>query len=266
MSAMNLVLHCGGTAVARGEVEKVSTPAATETWAPIPHDYLINLVQDELEIAGLRVTSEAHGLVTANDLPGANYFGLFQVEGRGTKYEDHSLVVGLRNSHIKRFGAAFCAGSGVFVCDNLAFSGEIMIGRKHTKNIFQDGEGGLRFLVTDAISKLMIVNQHQEERFEDYKSTNLSNGQAEVIMINALRSGVVTSTQLPKVVQQWDNPDHAEFGKNRNGWRMFNAVTEALKGTSPLELPRRTTKLHSIMDRACESPVLGLDNYFAMAA
>ena len=255
---MNLMLHCGGEEVARHQLTEVATPAETETWKPVPHATFVDMVQDELENFGLRVMSEAHGLTkTAKNFDGStdttfggNYFGLFEVKGENVAYADHSMIVGLRNSHIKRFGAGLVCGSGVFVCDNLAFSGEINVGRKHTKRILETDDNGLRSLVTDAISQLLVVNDRQEERFEGYKSHNLSNGDAEVIMIDALRRGVVTSTQLPKVVQQWDTPDHEEFAKHQNGWRMFNAVTEALKGTSPLELPKRTQKLHALMDQS----------------
>lgn len=271
---MNLMLHCGGEAVQRSQLIDVATPAATNTWQPVGHAGFVDMVQDELENLGLRVIGEAHGLTKTakkfdgglDNTYGGNYFGLFEVTGDNVSYDDHTMIVGLRNSHIKRFGAGLVCGSGVFVCDNLAFSGEIQVGRKHTKHIMEDHDNGLRSLIVDGVSKLLVVNQHQEVRFEEYKSKNLTRGEAEVVMIDALRSGVVTSTQLPKVVEQWDNPDHAEFGKNHNGWRMFNAVTEALKGTSPLELPRRTTKLHGLMDKVCELPITGLDEMFLEAA
>lgn len=249
MHHLNLILHCGGETVERNELGKVETPEPSGRWHPIGHADFVNMVQDELENFGLRVMSEAHGLTPNRDgVLGGNYFGMFQIAGKDLEYPDHSTVVGLRNSHIKRLSAGLALGSGVFVCDNLAFMGEITIARKHTKNILGDDSNGIRPLIAESISKLVVANKHQERRFEAYKSGNMSNGQAEVFMIDAFRNGVITPTQLPKVVEQWDTPDHAEFGNNRNGWRMFNAVTEALKGTSPLELPRRTAKLHKLMD------------------
>lgn len=273
MGAMNLMLHCGGSEVPRAELAKVVTPEATETWRPIGHADYADMVQDELENMGLRVVSEAHGLTKSaknfdgsmDYTAGGNYFGLYEVTGPNVAYKDHTVVVGLRNSHIKRFGAGLVAGSGVFVCDNLCFFGEIKVGRKHTKNAMDEALG-IRPLVVDAISKLLIANDHQEVRFEEYKSKQMDRGSAEVVMIDALREGVVTSTQLPKVVEQWDAPDHEEFAKHKNGWRLFNGFTEALKGTSPIELPRRTVKLHQLMDKACELPIFGMDEALAEAA
>lgn len=47
-------------------------------------------------------------------------------------------VVGLRNSNRMRFPAGFLLGEAPFICDNLAFCGEMVAMRKHTKNIRKD--------------------------------------------------------------------------------------------------------------------------------
>ena len=44
-----------------------------------------------------------------------------------------SLAVGIRNSTDKSLPLGFCAGSRVFVCDNLAFRSELLVHRKHTR-------------------------------------------------------------------------------------------------------------------------------------
>lgn len=50
-------------------------------------------------------------------------------------------VVGLRNSNQMRFSAGFLLGEAPFICDNLAFCGEAVAMRKHTKNIRKDLKG-----------------------------------------------------------------------------------------------------------------------------
>ena len=50
-----------------------------------------------------------------------------------------ALSVGIRNSIDKTLPLGFCAGNRVFVCDNLSFSAELLVNRKHTVN------GGARF-------------------------------------------------------------------------------------------------------------------------
>ena len=65
-------------------------------------------------------------------------FAVFAPVDDGANAADHSLVVGLRNSHDHSFCLGVSLGSRVFVCDNLAFSGEVRVARKHTNRIAFD--------------------------------------------------------------------------------------------------------------------------------
>ena len=46
-----------------------------------------------------------------------------------------AFVVGVRNSHDKSFPAGLVIGASIFVCDNLSFSGEVKLARKHTVHV-----------------------------------------------------------------------------------------------------------------------------------
>ena len=128
---LNLMFHCGANAVERNDILNADTPQGTATHVPIPHHKLLTEVTSTLAHHNHRIVNEAHAL-TAD---GNRYFGMLQLE---TDALDHAIIVGVRNSHDKTFPAAIAAGSGVFVCDNLAFSGEIKISRRHTKYILRD--------------------------------------------------------------------------------------------------------------------------------
>ncbi len=130
---LNLCLHSGAQHVERDAVWSCPTPARTDSWVPVPHQKLLSLVEGTLEGSGLHVVNEARALW--ND--GARYFGLLEVVN-GVARSDYGLVVALRNSHDKTFRGGIVCGSGVFVCDNLAFSGEVKIARKHTRFIVRD--------------------------------------------------------------------------------------------------------------------------------
>jgi len=56
----------------------------------------------------------------------------------GQETSDYAWIVGLRNSHDKTYPAGLVAGSKVFVCDNLCFSGEVRLSRKHTRHAVRD--------------------------------------------------------------------------------------------------------------------------------
>ena len=241
MHKLNLYLHCGSRSVPRDQVAAVSTPPRTSSWVPIPHARLLDGVQSSLERAGLSVVSEAHGL----SRDGARYFGLLQVLN-GQPDGDFGLIVGLRNSHDKSFPAGLAVGANVFNCDNLSFSGEVNLARKHTAHVERD----LPQLIDRAVGQLGDLRRSQAERFAAYKGKELADSAAHDLLVQALDARVLPVTHLPDVLREWRQPRHAEFREGKTAWRLFNAFTEALKGNLDT-LPRRTQALHGLLDGAC---------------
>jgi hypothetical protein len=243
---LNLMLHCGAQSVGRGQIELSKTPRPTETWTPVPHVRLLQQVEHTLRGSGLRIINEAHAL--SND--GMRYFGLLEVVN-GHSSTDYNLVLGIRNSHDKSFPAALAVGSGVFVCDNLAFSGEVTIARRHTTFIERD----LPQLVERAIGRLGDLRAFQDRRIDAYKHQELPDTQAHDVLVRAVDARVLPVTALPDALVEWRYPKHPEFeAAGKTAWRLFNAVTEAIKGRSLDVLPRRTQALHGLMDAACGLP------------
>jgi hypothetical protein len=166
----------------------------------------------------------------------------------GRTHGDYSLVVGLRNSHDKTFPAGLACGSGVFVCDNLAFSGEVRLSRRHTRFI----ERNLPQLVARAVGRLGDLRRQQDQRLDTYRTHTVSDESAHDLMVRAIDARVLPVTALPHVVAEWRRPSHEEFAADGpTVWRLFNSFTEALKGQNLAELPRRTQALHGLLDAAC---------------
>jgi len=101
----NLILHCGAHSKSRNVVKRVPTPKGTATWTPIPHILLIEEVERALKTNGLTIANQAHSLTHDQ----SRYFGLMEVRN-GKSHEDYAYVLGLRNSHDKRFPAGIVAG------------------------------------------------------------------------------------------------------------------------------------------------------------
>jgi len=232
-----LLLHCGAQAVEPQAVVRSWTPRGTSTWNPIPHACLIELVGQALASAGLEVRSVAHSLSHEDQ----RYFGLAEITNREGPRE-YSWVLGMRNSHDKTFPAGLVAGAKIFVCDNLSFSGEVRIARKHTVNIMRD----LPHLTGRAIGQLMERWHHQDRRIEAYQAKRIRDARAHDLVIRSVDLGALPNRAIPKVLQEWRNPRHAEF-EAPTTWRLFNAFTEVLKGNLT-ELPKRTQALHALFD------------------
>lgn len=233
----NLLLHCGARAVERRDVQRIPTPRATATWTPISHLELVTQVERSIKANGLVVGTQAHSL----SHEGLRYFGLMEIQ-RSESAEDYCWVLGLRNSHDKTFPAGITAGASVFVCDNLSFSGEVKLARKHTTHIVRD----LPRLVQSAVGKLMDRWHHQDTRLSIYKLTEIEDSTAHDLIVRATDVGVCPNKLIPRVLHEWREPRHEAF-QPRNAWSLFNSFTEALKGNL-IELPRRTEALHGLLD------------------
>ena len=236
----NLLLHCGANAVNRKDVFNAPVPMPTATWQPIPHAQLLTLVQSALPRHGLKIVNEAHALTHDK----SRYFGLMEVQN-GHRNQDYTWVLGLRNSNDQRFPAGFVVGNQVFVCDNLAFIGEIVVSRKHTRFILRD----LPDLIDNAVSQLADRWHEQDNRISRYKAHRITNPTAHDLTIRAMDAGIVSTTRIPDVLDEWRKPTHEEF-KPRTLWSLFNAFTEVLKGRLH-DLPSRTQRLYRLCDERC---------------
>ena len=234
-----MLLHCGAELVNRAELHQVPTPRNTETWYPLAHSLVLNEVLHQLANCGFIVTEEAHAL--SHD--GQRYFGVLNITLPGRGIFEWSWAVGIRNSHDKTFPAGLVAGTKVFCCDNLCFSGEVQIARKHTRYAERD----LGHLTARAVGQLGGKLRRLDERILCYTETAVDDRHAHDIVIRALDAGAITTTQVPEVLQEWREPSHAEF-QPRTAWSLFNAVTEVHKRVNPHTACRRGEALYGLFD------------------
>jgi len=239
----NLLLHCGSHRVSREEINNAITPQRTDTWVPVAHQRLIDIVEATIEMHGFTITNQAHGIWGNGD----RYFGLMELSS-SQNASDYSLVLGLRNSHDKTFPASIALGSQVIVCDNLSFFGEVVLTRKHTRFIERDLPG----IVAQAVGRLSEMRTQQDDRIALYKQTRIQDKTAHDLLVRAVDARIIPVTQLPLVLSEWREPSHAEFTQNGNSvWRLFNAFTESFKNRSLEVLPSRSQALHGLLDRVC---------------
>ena len=234
-----MLLHCGAKIVNRGELFDVPTPSGTSTWYPLAHATVLRAVEGQLAGCGFTITGQTHAL----SYEGACYFGVLTITMAGRDINDFSWVVGVRNSHNKMFPAGLVAGTRVFVCDNLAFSGEVKLSRKHTRFAERD----LYQLTARAVGQLGNRLLDLDRRVLTYQSTYVNDKRAHDIVIRSLDAGVITTTQVPDVLREWREPSHDDF-RPRTAWSLFNAFTEAHKTVSPHTAVRRAESLYGLFD------------------
>jgi len=228
-----LILHCGGKQANRKELDLVPVPEATASYQPVSHyglaNKLLTITQDLL--IGFELMSESYGLARE----GAQLFGLLQFKNGS----DMSLAIGFRNSYDKSMSVGLACGASVFVCDNLALSGEISVMRKHTRNVWVE-------LEEKAISTCYRASHTYKQIVDDataLKQIEYTDDRAYSDLGILYGHDIVSPRQLTVAVKEWRKPQHAEF-EPRTAWSLYNAVTESLKTSPPQEVMENHVNLH----------------------
>jgi len=225
------------------QIRMVSTPEPTATHKPIPHSLLVHKARRAFDNAGFKILEEEHALGKG----GAQYFGGFALTGDLIQSKERKLVFGLRNSHDKTAASAACMGNSMMVCDNMCFSSDVKLARRHTANILRD----LDFLLSEAISKVVTSWNDMGERIKAYKGRSLSNPAASDLTANLAALDVVPGSHVYNVIKEFRSPRHPEF-RGRNLWNLYNSVTENLKGGDFSKLPKRTMQMQRIFDNVAK--------------
>ena len=194
---------------------------------PISFFDYANEVEEQLQRVSLKVISEEH--IIGHD--GNRHFGIMEVapalEGDLIQAKDWSLFLGLRGSHDRSVSRGLALGRRVMVCSNLCFSGDIAtISTKQTTNIWYR----LPSMLYNAVAKVPELAYLEEQRVEELKNYEMKPTWGDAALVEIMRRNGLSSAQLGRAVNEWDNPSHEEFTENgHTAWRLEQAVTEAVK-------------------------------------
>ncbi len=237
-----LMLHRGGRLVDRQELATIRLPESTKTWHPVAHDRVLDTASQALEDAGYRIARVKLGLSSDNN----RFFATLDLTAPLSPDGTVTLAVGLRNSIDKTFPMGFCAGSRVFVCDNLAFRSELLIRRKHTIN----GVASFNRDIGNAVLGLAQFTEQEGARVKQLQAAQMTDAQAESFILRAaVDRGILNLNDIPAVYNEWKSPRHDEF-RERSAWSLFNGFTEVLKrlqDRQPVELSQRTMRLSAML-------------------
>jgi len=237
---MSLIICNPRHKVTREQLANSVLPPETDTFKPLAHSRLVDLTMEAIERAGLSVQNEEHSMMR----DGLRYFGGFALKGEQIDGSDRQIVLGLRNANDKSFPAAICIGNQMMVCENLCFSSDIKLARRHTVNIFAD----LPRLLADAVGRVVSHWNDMGNRIEAYQQTEISDPRAADLLVSLVDAKAFPARDIYNAVQEFRNPRHEEF-KGGSLWTLYNSITENLKGGDLSKLPFRTMTVQSIFDR-----------------
>tara|TARA_Y100000310_G_C20629710_1_gene787954 strand:- start:1223 stop:1750 length:528 start_codon:yes stop_codon:yes gene_type:complete len=155
-------------------------------------------------------------------------------------------MLGFRGSIDQSLAEALVFGTEIVVCSNGMFAGERVIRRKNTRNILSDIGG----LIREGLSAFGAFRDVQSKQYVRLAETRLSDKDAHHFICRAILkdNGVLPPRDVVKVLREWDEPLHEEFGP-KTAWRLHNAFTEVAKPSvnrNPVVASRRLITLDGL--------------------
>ena len=223
--------------VDRSRLREIPTPRPTLSWTPLPHDVLMDRVEDQVSQRGYRI-EDSRCLLTHG---GDRFLGTVTISNRNNL--GYRRMIGVRNSHDKTKAAGLIAGVRVIVCSNGMFTGdEVCLSRKHTSRLFED----LDEKIEAGFEKVFSEWERNDLRIVSYREKELSDADAHDLVVRSMDADAVAPSALPRVLKEYREPWHEEF-MPRTAWSLYNAFTEVMKGLPHL-LPERTRALTRCFD------------------
>lgn len=228
-----------GNTFTEAEIIQVPEVPFTDTFHPIHHREIISAMRNSVQNVGLEIVNSEYTLTRE----GMQFFGVWDLSHRNS---DMCWSLGLRNSMDKSLALGIVAGTRVFVCSNLAFSGEYIEFRKHTKGL--DIEE-LEYMAFKAMRKMVKKLTDFQTWHESLANYTLTETNAKALLVNAMAGGVFPPSKFARF-------DELYFGgKCQPSLLGFHeACTNVLRDTNLRVMPKRNLLLNGIINRYIRGP------------
>lgn len=230
MSQSKLISHVDTDLVTRDQLRAIPMPATTSTFKPIPHIELVESLENVLLRSRMTIAKEQFAIRR----DGSALFGVLNLTY--SESADGTAALGLRTANDKTMSIQICAGLTVFVCDNLAFRGDLIaLKRKHTSGLnLGDELAGAVLRFRDHFTRLVT-------EIDGLKHRELTDLDAKGLIHDAFAKKLMPLRMLPAVSAAYFEPTTTQL-EPRNAWSLHNAFTALAK-----DMPM-STRLGAIQD------------------
>lgn len=221
-----LVVHAGGFKTTRQELANFPTPEGTDTWKPVPHWLLVDLIHEELASRGLVVTREEYAIQPKRDM----LVGILVLAWQETN--EFAACLAVRQANNMTESIKIYAGVRVFACDNTSVSGDaIILKKKHTKNLV------LRNEMPKAIDRYQQGVLQLTRSVDTLRDTKLTISQGHDSIVDIFRRKLVPVRLFHDVVEQWHRQE------DTNLWSLHNCFTEPAQKLKPVPFMKSQVQL-----------------------
>lgn len=222
----------GTNNVSEQDVFNVPAVPYTKTFHPVHHAEVIRAIKEAIGIVGMEIVKSEY--VLGQD--GMRMFGVYDLS-QGTS--ELSWSIGIRNSMNKSMSLGITAGTRVFVCENLCFSGEFLAFRKHTNGLDADELTILAYRSMRNMIPKLTAFQKWHEGLRNYP---LTEQEAKILLIEIMTNSVIPASKFHQFNELYANVYDDTL------WGFHEATTDVLRGTNLMSLPKKNQVLNQVIN------------------
>jgi hypothetical protein len=225
MATANLTLDRGGRLVTLDELKLIPCPVAPtgSRWRPVAHHAVLEQALNALKDAGYEVESMKLSLSRSD----ARFWAAILLHSQICT--GVSAAVLLASSLDQSIALRFGYGSHVYACQNGAWRAERTISRRHTTHAVDRYAEAISKAISD-IAQFKEMEALRIGRMRD-RVVSLDYGEATLLRLYQ-DEGILSPRTLPVALKELREPSFEEMQECMNVWRIYNAVTFALKSVS----------------------------------
>lgn len=231
---MSLLAHCNTKYAPEDQVMAVEAPEWTETWHPIAHSMVVTAMAIACRDNGLEVTRRDYSM-NGN---GSRMFGVWELAGGNGM----TGALGIRNSTDKSMVLGITAGSRVFVCDNLALSGDYLQFRKHTSGLDHDEMVGIASTaVRHGVGKIEeFLGWHKALR-----EIPAPLAHRKLLTYNLMEKGALPPSQFNQFIDMYKEE---EKDNGETVFAVHGAATRTMRGAGHFQAEKRNRALNGVIN------------------
>lgn len=197
-------------------------PPHTNTYEPVRHSWLYEEVRRNVGRRGYQIVEEDLRTTDSGD----EFFGILKLcspmTTSGVQNSPWDLSLGIRNTNNKRASVGIFLGTNVWVCDNLCFSAEHTLLRKHHAGTYNV----LRPDIQQITHELTGYHEAQRAWVSNMQQWILTPELRDHLLVQCLQKGAIKGTDIVPIIRKLAQPstDNPEAMGN-SAWGLFNAIT-----------------------------------------
>jgi len=251
---MTMILHVDCKDLSSEDLNLIPDPPSMGArHHPVAHKRLVKAI---------KAVAYSHGFDVGRERFGSNkdfskIFGVLDLISPGSTFYDEvperGLALGFRNSTKQHMGAAIVGGHNVFVCDNLALNGDmVLLKHKNTAGMSE----GLIPMLEEAFERFTLQAKDFEDLVLKAEQKQLSKTQAEVFMWDAFVRHKILPIRLAQVVDDnYFHPEEEWTDITKHPYTLaalHNAFTRAIRDLPMAQRFDKSRKLGKLLEGGVE--------------